>query len=78
MVTALIIIGSIIMVGNIIAYVRFIRTSTDVMLSGKHGEPIWENIGLALLVFFLLGWFFGCIIAELIDKRKAILEWLKR
>ena len=63
MVTALIIIGSIIMVGNIIAYVRFIRTSTDVMLSGKHGEPIWENIGLALLVFFLLGYlgvtFFG-------------------
>lgn len=32
----------------------------------------------SLLVFFLLGWFFGCIIAELIDKRKAILEWLKR
>lgn len=51
------------MVGNIIAYIRFIRTSTDVMLSGKHGEPIWENVGLALLVFFLLGYlgvaFFG-------------------
>ena len=63
MVTVMIIIGSIIMVGNIIAYVRFIRTSTDVMLSGKHGEPIWENVGLALLVFFLLGYlgvaFFG-------------------
>lgn len=63
MVTALIIMGSIIMVGNIIAYVRFIRTSTDVMLSGRHGEPIWEKIGLALLVFFLLGYlgvaFFG-------------------
>ena len=38
MVTVMIIIGSIIMVGNIIAYVRFIRTSTDVMLSGKHGS----------------------------------------
>lgn len=63
MIPALIIIGSIIMVGNIIAYVRFIRTSTDVMLSGKRGEPIWEKIGLALLVFFLLGYlgvaFFG-------------------
>ena len=51
------------MVGNIIAYVRFIKTSTDVMLSGKHGELIWENIGLALLIFFLLGYlgvaFFG-------------------
>ena len=63
MISVLIIIGSIIMVGNIIAYIRFIRTSSDVMLSGKHGELIWENIGLGLLVFFLLGYlgvaFFG-------------------
>ncbi len=44
------------MVGNIIAYIRFIRTSTDVMLSGKHGEPVWEKIGLVLLVFFLIGY----------------------
>lgn len=44
------------MVGNIIAYIRFIRTSTDVMLSGKHGEPIWEKLGLVLLVFFLIGY----------------------
>lgn len=56
MVTALIIVGSIIMVGNIIAYVRFIQTSTDVMLSGKRGEPIWEKIGLVLLLFFLFGY----------------------
>ena len=44
------------MVGNIIAYIRFIRTSTDVMLSGKHGEPVWEKIGLVLLIFFLVGY----------------------
>ena len=56
MISALIVFGSIIMVGNIIAYIRFIRTSTDVMLSGKHGEPVWEKIGLALLIFFLLGY----------------------
>lgn len=56
MVTALIIAGSVIMVGNIIAYIRFIHTSTDVMLSGKHGEPIWEKIGLILLIFFLVGY----------------------
>ena len=63
MISALIVFGSIIMVGNIIAYIRFIRTSTDVMLSGKHGEPVWEKIGLILLIFFLLGYlgvaFFG-------------------
>ncbi|MCR5501970.1 MAG: HD-GYP domain-containing protein [Lachnospiraceae bacterium] len=26
------------------------------MLSGRHGEPIWEKIGLILLVFFLIGY----------------------
>ncbi len=31
-----------------------------------------------IVVFFLLGWIFGCILAELIDKRKAIIEWLKQ
>lgn len=56
MVSVFIIFGSIIMVGNIIAYIRFIRTSTDVMLSGTHGEPVWERIGLILLIFFLVGY----------------------
>ena len=56
MITAAIVAGSILMVANIVAYIRFIRTSTDVMLSGKHGEPVWEKIGLVLLVFFLLGY----------------------
>lgn len=55
---AMIMAGSLIMVGNIAQYVRFIRTSTDVMLSGKHSskDPIWEKLGLILLIFFLLGY----------------------
>ncbi len=56
MINVIIIAGSIIMVGNIIAYIRFIRSSIDIMLSGKHGEHLWENIGLVLLIFFLLGY----------------------
>ena len=52
----MIVIGSIIMVGNIIAYFRFIRSSTDVMLCGTHGENVWQKIGLLLLVFFLAGY----------------------
>ena len=56
MIKLLIIIGSAIMIGNITAYIRFIRNSTDIMLSGKHGEPLWEKIGLLLLVFFLVGY----------------------
>ena len=31
-----------------------------------------------LFVFFLLGWIGGCILAELIDRRKAICAWLKQ
>ncbi len=56
MTVAAIITGSIIMVINIIAYIRFIKSSTDVMLTGKRGEPLWQYIGLILLIFFLLGY----------------------
>lgn len=30
-----------------------------------------------LVLFFLLGWIGGCILAELVDKRKALSAWLK-
>lgn len=30
-----------------------------------------------MILFFLLGWIVGCLIAELIDKRKALSTWLK-
>ena len=56
MIRLTIIAGSVIMVGNIAAYIRFIRNSTDIMLSGKHKEPLWEKIGLVLLIFFLVGY----------------------
>ena len=56
MIRLLIIIGSAIMVGNITAYIRFIRNSTDIMLSGKHREPLWAKSGLLLLIFFLAGY----------------------
>ena len=31
-----------------------------------------------LFLFVLLGWIGGCVIAEIIDKRKAIVSWLKQ
>ena len=31
-----------------------------------------------VFLFFLLSWIIGCLIAELIDRRKAIAEWLKK
>lgn len=30
-----------------------------------------------VLLFLILGWAFGCLIAEIIDKRKALSAWLK-
>ena len=56
MIIALIVLGSIIMVGNIIAYARFIHSSSDIMLSASRGEPMWEVTGLLLLIFFLIGY----------------------
>lgn len=31
-----------------------------------------------LVIFFLLGWIGGCVLAEIIDQRKAICAWLKQ
>lgn len=31
-----------------------------------------------LVLFFLLGWIGGCVLAEAVDRRKAIVEWLKK
>ena len=64
MITLIIAAASIVMLVNIIAYIRFIRSSTDVILSGKNGEPIWERIGLILLMFFLLGYIGVAIIGK--------------
>ena len=30
-----------------------------------------------LFLFLLLGWIGGCVLAEIVDKRKAISAWLK-
>lgn len=31
-----------------------------------------------MILFFLFGWIMGCVIAELIDKRKELIAWLKQ
>jgi|GEM_PF-682133 len=31
-----------------------------------------------LILFFLIGWIGGCLIAQIVDKRKNIAEWLKQ
>ena len=39
-------------------------------------KPVNSRIK-CLILFFLLGWCFACLIAEIIDRRKEIIAWLK-
>ena len=52
----LIIIGSIIMVGNIAWYSVFMHKMHKAVVFGKKNNSVWLIVGLALLVFFLLGY----------------------
>ena len=52
----LIILGSILMVANIITYILFMRGLNDVISSGKRMDNILMLVGLILLIFFLVGY----------------------
>ncbi len=51
-------IGALIMVTNIIRYVRFLGTTRDVLSSGKLRDRVWKYLALVLLCFFLIGYLF--------------------
>ena len=53
-----VIIGSLIMVTNIVRYYFFIRTTRDVLSAGRLRDKIWKNVAFDLLVFFLVGYIF--------------------
>ena len=46
------------MVTNIGRYYIFLRTTRDVLSSGRLRDKIWKNVALALLIFFLVGYVF--------------------
>ena len=52
----LIILGAANMVGNIYRYFVFLRSSQDVLSSGRKRDVSWMRLALVLLVFFLLGY----------------------
>lgn len=54
----LIIAGSALMIANIIRYMRFLRSSQDVLSSGKKRDIYWQRLALGLLVFFLIGYLY--------------------
>ena len=57
----LIILGAVIMLGNIFAYLFFLFRLKDVLSSGSKKDAILSNIGFLLLVFFLGGYIFVAI-----------------
>lgn len=52
----MIILGSILMVTNILRFDRFVRRSKDVLSSGKSQDVFWTNLAFILLIFFLIGY----------------------
>lgn len=52
----LIIIGSVIMIGNIVQYILFMHRMHRVVVFGEKSNTIWLATGLVLLIFFLLGY----------------------
>ena len=59
-----IIIGSILMVTNIVRYIFFLRTTHDVLSSGSRRDRVWKYVALVLLIFFLIGYLFIAIFSE--------------
>ena len=53
---SLIFFGAFLMVTNIIRYMRFIRSTHDVVSSGSKRDRFWKYISLILLIFFLMGY----------------------
>ena len=51
-----IIAGALLMITNIMRFIRFIGKSEDVLSAGDKTDRIWEYIALALLIFFFIGY----------------------
>ena len=56
--------GIIIMVTNIIRFIRFIRRSMDVFSYGSRKDAVWEYTALLLLIFFLVGYILVALLGE--------------
>ena len=64
LVIVLIVIGSIVMLQNIIWYFHFLRNTNDVLSAGSKKDKYWRRAGLFLLIFFLLGYLFVAIFSK--------------
>lgn len=64
LITILIVLGSILMVANIVRYFLFLKNTRDVLSTGSRRDRIWKAIAGVLLVFFLLGYLFCAFVGE--------------
>ena len=64
LVTLLIILGSILMVVNIVRYFIFIKSTHDVLSVGSQRDHVWKIIAGILLCFFLIGYLFCAFVGE--------------
>lgn len=58
LVVAFIILGAVLMVGNIYFYAMFLVSTRDVLSSGSRRDLFWKIAALVLLVFFLFGYLY--------------------
>ena len=64
LVTILIILGSILMVVNIVRYFFFVKSTHDVLSAGSLRDRVWKIIAGILLCFFLMGYLFSAFVGE--------------
>ena len=64
LITILIVLGSILMVANIVRYFMFLRNTRDVLSTGSRRDRFWKVIAGILLVLFLLGYLFCAFVGE--------------
>ena len=64
LIITLIIIGSLMMITNIIRYIMFLRSTHDVLSSGSHRDRFRKYLALVLLIFFLIGYLFIAILSK--------------
>ena len=63
-ITVPIVLGSILMVVNIIRYFLFIKNTHDVLSAGSVRDRVWKTVAGVMLVFFLFGYLFCAFVGE--------------
>ncbi len=61
---AMIILGAGLMVLNVISYIRFMRSTRDVISGSRRSDKVWAMIALVLLSFFLMGYIFVAVFGK--------------